>query len=152
MNVTVDCTNFSVSVQSYAGIMQLVQSCAVQYYAASASCAGLITPLPASDSGSTAAWGRKRINPRSQFCLSLTWSEYPSNDDDDIAVKNSSGKFNQPKNRTITCCVREREKLLIASAGRLLLTFATSDLIFNFVKQHQQEDFPGFLRKLYHHF
>ena len=31
--------------------------------------AGLITPLPASDPGSTAAWGSKRINPRPQSCL-----------------------------------------------------------------------------------
>ena len=43
----------------------------------------LITPLPASDSGSAAAWGSKRINPRPQFCLCLTWSGCPSNDDDD---------------------------------------------------------------------
>ena len=45
--------------------------------------AGLITSLPASDSGSAADWGRKRINPRPQSCLYLAWSEYPSNDDDD---------------------------------------------------------------------
>ena len=45
--------------------------------------AGLITPLPASDLGSTAVWGSKRINPRPQSCLCLTWSGYPSNDDDD---------------------------------------------------------------------
>ena len=44
---------------------------------------GLIAPLPASDSGSTAAWGSKRINPRPQSCLCLTWSRYPSNDDDE---------------------------------------------------------------------
>ena len=34
--------------------------------------AGLITPLPASDSGSAAVWGSKRINPRPQSCLCLT--------------------------------------------------------------------------------
>ena len=45
--------------------------------------AGLITPLPASDPGSAAAWGSKRINPRPQSCLCLTWSGYLSNDDDD---------------------------------------------------------------------
>ena len=45
--------------------------------------AGLITTLPASDSGSAAVWGSKKINPRPQFCLCLTWSGYPSNDDDD---------------------------------------------------------------------
>ena len=43
--------------------------------------AGLMTSLPASDSGSAAVWGIKRINPRP--CLCLTWSGYPSNDDDD---------------------------------------------------------------------
>ena len=45
--------------------------------------AGLMTPLPASDPGSAAVWGSKRINPRHQSCLCLTWSGYPSNDDDD---------------------------------------------------------------------
>ena len=45
--------------------------------------AGLITPLPASDSGSAAVWGSKRINPRPQSCLCLTWSGCPLNDDDD---------------------------------------------------------------------
>ena len=49
---------------------------------------GLITPLPASDSGSTAVWGSKRINPRPQSCLYLTCSGYPSNDDDDNPVIN----------------------------------------------------------------
>ena len=34
--------------------------------------AGLITPLPASNSGSAAVWGSKRINPRPQSCLCLT--------------------------------------------------------------------------------
>ena len=45
--------------------------------------AGLITPLPASDSGSAAVWGSKMINPRPQSCLCLTCSGYPSKDDDD---------------------------------------------------------------------
>ena len=45
--------------------------------------AGLITPLPASDSGSAAVWSSKRINPRPQSCLCLTWSGCPLNDDDD---------------------------------------------------------------------
>ena len=36
-----------------------------------------------SDSGSTAVWGSKRINSRPQSCLCLTWSGYPSNDDDE---------------------------------------------------------------------
>ena len=48
--------------------------------------AGLITPLPASDSGSAAVWGSKRINPRPQSCLCLTWSGCSSNDDDDDGV------------------------------------------------------------------
>ena len=56
--------------------------------------AGLITLLPASDSGSTAVWGSKRINPRLQSCLCLTWSGYPSNDDDDISlVRESRSKY-----------------------------------------------------------
>ena len=42
----------------------------------------LITSLPASDSGSAAAWGNKRINPRPQSCLCLTRSGYPLNNDD----------------------------------------------------------------------
>ena len=42
-----------------------------------------MTSLPASDPGSAAVWGSKRINPRPQFCLCLIWSGYPSNDDDD---------------------------------------------------------------------
>ena len=45
--------------------------------------ASLTTSLPASDSGSAAVWGSKRINPRPQSCLCLTWSWYPSNDDDE---------------------------------------------------------------------
>ena len=45
--------------------------------------AGLMTSLPASDPGSAAVWGSKRINPRPQSCLCLTWSGCPSNDDDD---------------------------------------------------------------------
>ena len=42
-----------------------------------------MTSLPASDPGSAAVWSSKRINPRPQSCLCLTWSGYPSNDDDD---------------------------------------------------------------------
>ena len=38
--------------------------------------AGLMTSLPASDPGSAAVWGSKRINPRPQSCLCLTWSGY----------------------------------------------------------------------------
>ena len=49
--------------------------------------AGLITPLPESDSGNSAVWCSKRINPRPQSCLCLTWSGYPSNDDDDERLR-----------------------------------------------------------------
>ena len=45
--------------------------------------ADLITSLPASDSGSAAVWGSKRINPRPQSCLCLTWSGCPLNDDNE---------------------------------------------------------------------
>ena len=48
--------------------------------------AGLITSLSASDSGSTAAWISKWINPRPKSCLSLTWSGYPSNYDDELGM------------------------------------------------------------------
>ena len=48
--------------------------------------AGLMTPLPTSDSESAAVWDSKRINPRPQSCLCLTWSGCPSNDDDDYFV------------------------------------------------------------------
>ena len=52
--------------------------------------AGLMTPLPASDSGSAAVWGSKRINPQPQSCLYLAWSGCPSNDDeedDEVSVE-----------------------------------------------------------------
>ena len=39
---------------------------------------GMADYLPASDPGSTAAWGSKRINLRPQSCLCLTWSGYLS--------------------------------------------------------------------------
>ena len=45
--------------------------------------AGLITPLPASDPGSAAVWGSKKINPRARSCLCLIWSGCPSNDNDE---------------------------------------------------------------------
>ena len=49
--------------------------------------AGLITPLPGSDSDSAAVWGSKRINPWPHSCLCLAWSGYPSNDDDEFCKK-----------------------------------------------------------------
>ena len=72
--------------------------------------AGLITSLPASDPGSAAVWGSKRINPRPQFCLCLAWSGCPSNDDDDdegfqekIEVKYNKNRGNQEKlNKSMT--------------------------------------------------
>ena len=45
---------------------------------------GLITPLPASDSGSATVWGSKRI----KSCLCLTCSGCPSNDDDNKTLTN----------------------------------------------------------------
>ena len=45
-----------------------------------------MTSLPASDPGSAAVWGSKRINPRPQSCLCLAWSGCPSNDDDEQYV------------------------------------------------------------------
>ena len=39
--------------------------------------AGLTTSPPTSDSGSARAWSTKRINPRLQSCLCLTWSGCP---------------------------------------------------------------------------
>ena len=50
--------------------------------------AGLMTSLPASDPGSAAVWGSKRINPRPQSYLCLAWSGWPSNDDDDEVNSN----------------------------------------------------------------
>ena len=47
--------------------------------------AGLITLLPAYDSGSAAVWGSKRINPRPQSCLCPAWSGCPSNVNDDTS-------------------------------------------------------------------
>ena len=40
--------------------------------------AGLTISLPASDPGSTPAWGSKKINLPPQSCLYLTWSGYLS--------------------------------------------------------------------------
>ena len=61
--------------------------------------ASIITPLPASDSGSPAVCDSKRINPRPQSCLCLTWSGYPSNDDDDddddCKTKNNQARFDK---------------------------------------------------------
>ena len=75
--------------------------------------AGLITPLPASDSGSAAVWGSKRINSRPQSCLSLTWSGYPSNDDDD-----DDRKDHQKDRKAIRSWLyRKGEKVLLVKKG-----------------------------------
>ena len=55
--------------------------------------AGLMTSLPASDPGSAAFWGSKRINPRPQSCLCLTCSGYLSNDDDELIFISSNSLF-----------------------------------------------------------
>ena len=48
--------------------------------------AGLITPLPASDSGSATVWGSKRINPRPQSCLCLALGGCPSNNNNNLPL------------------------------------------------------------------
>ena len=48
-----------------------------------------VPSLPASDLGSVAVWGSKRINPRPHSCLYLTWSGYYSNDDDDDHIESA---------------------------------------------------------------
>ena len=53
----------------------------------------MMTALRASDSGSTAVWGSKRINSRPQSCLCLTWRGYPSNNDDDQSPKRVNRQF-----------------------------------------------------------
>ena len=66
--------------------------------------ADLMTPLPASDSGSAAVWGSKRINPRPQSCLCLTWSGYPSNDDNvDAAYQDFCNTIKKAAKKTIPC-------------------------------------------------
>ena len=60
--------------------------------------AGLMTSLPASDPGSAAVWGSKRINPRPQSCLCLTWSGCPSNDDDDDLANVGERQFSISRN------------------------------------------------------
>ena len=101
--------------------------------------AGLISLLPASDSGSTAAWGSKRINPRPQSCLCLTWSGCPSNDDndDDESLLHQQGKTELSKNLTKeinydTC--RERSHAVLNNTDLDLLEavvwrFRTNSLI-----------------------
>ena len=65
--------------------------------------AGLIAPLPASDSGSRAALRSKRINPQPQSCLCLTKSGYPSNDDDDDNDDDECSEVVLRKNKAHQC-------------------------------------------------
>ena len=51
--------------------------------------------LPASDPGSAAVWGSKRINPRPQSCLCLTCSGYPSNDDALASAQNNPNPWDR---------------------------------------------------------
>ena len=67
--------------------------------------AGLMTSLPASDPGSAAVWGSKRINPRPQSCLCLTWSGYPSNNDNDNVVLTKCFIFTHFRQKSIICMV-----------------------------------------------
>ena len=73
--------------------------------------AGLMTSLPASDPGSAAVWGSKRINPRPQFCLCLAWSGCPSNDDDDDQDKSWA------PHQVYTTCVKTGLKKRIPSSN-----------------------------------
>ena len=59
--------------------------------------AGLMTSLPASDPGSAAVWGSKRINPWPQPCMYLAWSGCPSNDDNDNDSKHADGVYGKLK-------------------------------------------------------
>ena len=80
--------------------------------------AGLMTSLPVSDPGSTAVWGSKRINPRPQSCLCLTWSGYPSNDDDEqIFTLYKSIKLQKKKIRKVSQCKVTKELDLFVLGG-----------------------------------
>ena len=68
-----------------------------------------MTSLPASDPGSAAVRGSKRINPRPQSCLCLTWSGYPSNDDE--RFNKSCFKSRKVKRRATS---RENRKFFVA--------------------------------------
>ena len=77
--------------------------------------AGLITSLPASDPGSAAVWGSKRINPRPQFCLCLAWSGCPSNDDDDDFMSVAfltALRSEDPNTKVAACFVNQDGKIV----------------------------------------
>ena len=91
---------------------------------------GLITPLPASDSGSTVAWGSKRINPRPQSCLCLTWSGYPLNNDDDEKAYIHLF-FTSQSNCFIVF------SMLFSGSGNIILTLCLHQITINCLsKQH----------------
>ena len=69
--------------------------------------AGLIIPLPASNLCSAAGWDNKRINPRPQSCLCLTWSGCILNDDDD---KETSRRDGICRDENIEVCYGSDEK------------------------------------------
>ena len=88
--------------------------------------AGFITPLPASDSGSASAWGSKRINPRPQSGLCLTWSGYPSNDDDDNASFTRINK-QPPHIRNMLVAQRLHQSRYVVQKHSVLLVVKNED-------------------------
>ena len=74
--------------------------------------AGLMTSLTAFDPGSAAVWGSKRINPRPQSCLCLTWSGYPSNNDDNDKIAKSCQKL-------VSSMPKRVKKVLKNKGGRM---------------------------------
>ena len=91
--------------------------------------ASLITPLPASDSGSAAVWGSKRINPRPQSCLCLTCSGYPSNDDDDECYLKI---IQMPKRKS------DSERKCVSKVRH----YSKDYLKFGFTEEHRNESKP----------
>ena len=79
-----------------------------------------MSSLPASDPGSAAVWGSKRINPRPQSCLRLTWSGYTSSNDDDDDYLRLLERFHQR-------CLR------------IIFNIHWSDYVSNFVVLEQAE-------------
>ena len=79
--------------------------------------AGLMTSLPASDPGSAAVWGSKRINPGPQSCLCLTWSGYPSNDDDNL-MEFYLNTINKKYLAKLYCEINKKNKEIICKKGK----------------------------------
>ena len=99
--------------------------------------AGLITSLPASDSGSTVVWGSKRINPRLQSCLCVTWSGCPSNDDDDDSLLNSQLSYCILNwcngNKTLIKRLQQRCNKLVES----VLSFNSNSTVCDIMKENK---------------